>query len=51
MIEVLTVATATIIPQYIKVSNERVVHLRFTQYCMSNIFQLRVQKRMLYKMK
>ena len=51
MIEVLTVAIVAIIPQYIKVSNEHVVHLRFTQYYMSNIFQLRVRKRMLYQMK
>ena len=44
MIEVLTVATEAIILQYIKVSNEHVVHLRFTQYYMSNMFQLLVQR-------
>ena len=32
VIEVLSVAPAAIIPQHMKASNERVVHLRFTQY-------------------
>ena len=44
VIEVQTVSTVASILQYIKVSNEHAVHLRFTQYYMSNMFQLRVQK-------
>ena len=38
MIEVLANSTVIIILQYINVPNQYIVHLRLTQYYMSNIF-------------
>ena len=44
MLEVLANATVVIILQYIKVSNQHVVHLKLTQCCMSIISQLKKDK-------
>lgn len=35
----LTVATMKIILQYVNVANEHVVHLKYTKYYTSNVFQ------------
>lgn len=45
MREVLTIATMAIILQCINVSNQHVIHLKFTQCYTSNIFQQNVKKK------
>ena len=41
MIEVVTLATMTVILSCRNVLNQYVLHLKFTQCCMSNIFQFK----------
>lgn len=44
MIEVLSVNTTAIVSRYINVSNQHIVHLKFIQYYMPNISNLKKKK-------
>ena len=49
MVEVLIIATIAVILQYINVSNQHLVHLKFTQCYMPNTFQLKKARGITYK--